>query len=320
MKVLMLPQLKNFQREESGIKRVVEAYHKYAPQFGIEFVDCNVEDEGAYDVYAVHAGTSNKYPVHRPIVAILHGLYWSDDLICNVWEYRANANVIESVRRATVITVPSPWVAETIMRDFRVRPMVVPHGIEVGEWDNNREHDGYVLWNKNRSGDVCDPTPVRELANRFPDVKFLTTFAPPHSPENVTQIGVLPHSQMADIIKGAMVYLSSTKETFGIGILEALAAGVPVLGFRAGGNTLLVQHGINGYLARTNDYSGLAKGLDYIMRNRKSLSKNSAITAKRYTWENSLNKLKQAFELAEKLHFYDRVELNLDESEYRRGE
>jgi glycosyltransferase involved in cell wall biosynthesis len=42
--------------------------------------------------------------------------------------------------------------------------------------------------------------------------------------------------------RNAGVYLSTAKETFGIGILEALACGVPVLGYAHGGILDLVQH------------------------------------------------------------------------------
>lgn len=138
----MLPRLSSFDTEESGIKRVVEAYHRYASAQDIVFVDCNVADTALYDVCVVHAGTSNRYPIGRPIVAMLHGLYWTADYHGSTWEMRANASVIESVRRATVITVPSDWVAETIARDFRVRPIVVHHGIDVGAWENKEGHGG----------------------------------------------------------------------------------------------------------------------------------------------------------------------------------
>ena len=44
----MKPHLKHFRTEESGIKRVIEAYFKYLPQFGITLVNDN-ED---YDIIA----------------------------------------------------------------------------------------------------------------------------------------------------------------------------------------------------------------------------------------------------------------------------
>ncbi len=295
MKVLMLPRMLNFESEESGIKRVCEAYHNYSSQYGIEFVDCMVEDEGQYDLLAVHAGTSSRYPRKKPICAILHGLYWTGDYESISWEYKTNASVIESIRRATTITVPSKWVAETIARDVRVYPYIVPHGIVWQDWEHNFKNAGYVLWNKNRDMDVCTPEPIRELAIRFRSTEFHSTFLPKDPPANILNIGLMPHATMKKKVQQAAVYLSTTKETFGIGVLEAMASGVPVLGFNHGGNSELIKHGVTGYLARPNDYEDLASGLAYCLENRDVLSENSKICVKSWTWDNSMMKLEQVF-------------------------
>jgi glycosyltransferase involved in cell wall biosynthesis len=100
---------------------------------------------------------------------------------------------------------------------------------------------------------------------------------------------------MKSMVKQAMVYLSSTKETFGIGTLEALASGVPVLGFDHGGNRDLVKHGVNGYLARPLDYDDLAEGLRYCMKHRKVLSDNARESVKGFTWGKACEKLAQVY-------------------------
>ena len=81
-----------------------------------------------------------------------------------------------------------------------------------------------------------------------PHMLFLSTFANENKPANVREIGLQPHGEMRKYVHGASVYLSTVKETFGIGILEAMAAGVPVLAWHGGGIDDLVEHGVNGYL------------------------------------------------------------------------
>jgi len=290
MKVWMLPELQHFRSEESGIKRVVEAYHRHCPTFGVEFVS---EGE-SYDLKVSHAGTNTEHVD----VAMTHGLYWSADYAAAGWEYKANASVIETMRQARVITVPSAWVAESVIRDMRRIPVVVGHGIEWDEWQHDRPNGGYILWNKNRQGDVCDPSPLSDLATAFVHNHFVTTFAPRRRRTNISEIGVVPHEQMRQLVQGANVYLSTTKETFGIGVLEAMAAGVPVLGYAHGGNLDLVEHGTNGYLARPGDIGDLIDGLAYCLKHRDTLGANARHMVKPYTWEMACQKVAQVFEQA----------------------
>lgn len=291
MRVLMLPTLEQMQKEESGIKRVVEAYHRYGPQFGMEFVGKG----GRYDIKVSHAGTNTE----NLDVAMLHGLYWTADYPAASWEWRANAHVIEAARQARLITVPSNWVAESIRRDMRRNPVVIGHGIDAAEWEHDRPLGGYVLWNKNRAGvDVCSPDAVGILAGAYPAQRFVTTFAPQRKRRNIDEIGVIPHDQMKLLVQGAGVYLSTVKETFGIGTLEAMAAGVPVLGYAHGGNLDLIQHGVNGYLAAPGNEDDLVEGLAYCLKYRRTLGENGREMAREFTWEAIMEKVAAVFQKA----------------------
>lgn len=287
----MLPELRHFQKEESGIKRVVEAYQKYLPDFGIEVV----EEGQPYDLKVAHAGTNTE----NIDVCHAHGLYWTADMQCSAWEWKSNRNVIDAMRQARVITVPSEWVAETIRRDMRRNPTVIGHGIDWEDWQHESPNEGYCLWNKNRSGqDVCDPTPLEDLSAAFSYLPFVTTFAPKRRRQNIVEIGVVPHEQMKSLVQGAAVYLSTAKETFGIGVLEAMASGVPVLGYAHGGNVALVEHGINGYLAEPGNMEDLMEGLDYCLKYRDTLGANGREMARLYTWERAVEKVARVYEQA----------------------
>jgi len=277
MKVLMIPSPDKVSGNLSdGISQVVVNYAKHLPEFGVELVP---HDAGTYDLIAVHAGLTGAVND----VSHLHGMHWSGDYDAPNWEYRVNQRIAEAVRTAKQITVPSEWVAETIRRDLRVNPTVIPHGIDWADWQHDEPRGDYVLWNKNRADDfVCDPTPLVKLAQRMSKVHFVTTFIPRYalSPDNVNVIGLIPHVQMKKLVQSALVYLSTTKETFGIGILEAMASGVPVLGYAHGGIVDLVEHGVNGYLVPPGDIDGLAEGLRYCIQHRNVLGENGAELAK----------------------------------------
>lgn len=280
MRVKMVPHPGKFDKHESGIKQVVLNYAKYLPEFGIEIVPDEADD---FDILVAHAGMTNK----QVDVAHLHGLYWTADYPSSRWEYSANANIVEAIRYAKEVTVPSHWVAETLQRDLHMNPHVVPHGIDWELW-TPRQHQNYVLWNKNRNVDVCDPTPYFKLAQMNDNIRFISTQLPQgmkNSPfRNMKISGVVPHEKMREMIEYATVYVSTTKETFGIGVLEATAAGIPVLGFNYGGNSELIQHGVNGYLAQPGNIEDLNEGLQYCMQYHDQLGANGREMAKSYPW------------------------------------
>lgn len=58
---------------------------------------------------------------------------------------------------------------------------------------------------------------------------------------------------------------TSEKESFGLGILESMQAGHPVLGSRAGGIPEVVVDGTTGFLFDVGDVTGFANGLDYLL-------------------------------------------------------
>lgn len=295
MKVKMIPDISDFESYESGIKRVCQAYNRYGFEHGIEYVR---KESTKWDLTAVHAGMMSNFDNAHPLVSHTHGLYWTADYDADKWEFKANANVIASVQHADVVTVPSSWVAETFQRDMHIDPVVVPHGIEWDEWQIPQENEGYVVWNKNRSMDVCNPEDVKQLAIANPAIEFYTTFAPQKSPSNVFEIGILPHGQMKQVVANSAVYLSTTKETFGIGILEALACGIPVLGYAHGGNLIAVKHLVNGYLAKPGNIHELSYGLEYCLKYRKVLSDNARESAREWTWSKAMKKVAEAYQLA----------------------
>ncbi len=295
MKVAMVPSPDTIEAQRpSGITTIVRKYTEYLPSVGIEIVEPDAE---YFDVAAAHASVAEP-PSNVPFVEHCHGLYWSAHYNTERWEELGNRHVIENVRAANAVTVPSEWVAETFRRDMHLSPFVVPHGVDISEWRNRGKHESFVIWNKNRTSDVCSPKPLHELAKRRPKQLFLTTFTSKEPTPNIKVTGLIKYDTMREIVKISGVYLATVEETFGIGTLEAMAAGVPILGFNHGGTAELVEHGVNGYLARPGDYDDLAVGLDYCLAHAKILGENGVELAKKWTWESVAKKLRTVYEYA----------------------
>jgi glycosyltransferase involved in cell wall biosynthesis len=295
LRVKMIPEIKQVVTGESGIHTIVRKYAQYFPKYGMEIVGKDADD---FDIFVVHAGMmETPYPANVAAVSMMHGLYWTAMYNASNWEWKANADVINSMRHAHVITCPSTWVAETIQRDMHRNPVVVPHGVDWQEWQHNEPKEGYVIgYAKNRKGmDVCNPDFLNPLAYAFPETHFAATFAPDNPEPNIREFGVLPYPQMKQLVQRAEVFVSCVRETFGIAILEAMAAGLPIVGWREGGIVDLVEHGVNGYLAKPGDMGDLFQGLDYCMQHRSQLGANGREMAKKWTWDAVCENLHDVF-------------------------
>lgn len=292
MKVCLNPSPKTAPTD-NGIGRILAAMGKYLPALGITLVE---DPEGA-NVVAFHAGTALG---KRVDVLHCHGLYWSDvpHAEFSNWHHEANRRIIDAARRAKVITVPSDWVAEPFRRDMRIEPTVIGHGIEVDKWIPG-ENRGYVLWNKNRSTDVCDPAPAIELAKK--GIPVVSTFGKKGELVSTLKvIGQQPFEAMKLIIQSADIYLATTPETFGIGTLEAMICGVPVLGYDWCGTRDLVRHKETGWLVKPGDLKGLEEGYHWLKKHRKEIGANAREFAKGFDWSGIVEQYVRVYEEAAK--------------------
>lgn len=278
MKVFLQPIFKGIDKGDGGIRRVVEAQLKHLPDFGIEFVDSM---ESA-DLVATHATTHPNVPVGLPWVTHNHGLYYSDFGWEGAWYDRANQELVEVLRQADHVTAPSEWVAQTMRRGMWLRPTVLHHGVDFDEWQGGR-NDGYVLWNKTRVDASCDPSIVDALAQKALGLQFISTFGT--ETPNVQITGALPYQVARDYVKNAGVYLCTARETFGIGTIEAMAAGVPVVGWAWGGQREIISHKETGWLVRPGDIDGLIEGIHWALDNHNAVGQRAKEDVlERFTW------------------------------------
>ncbi|KKN29691.1 hypothetical protein LCGC14_0841380, partial [marine sediment metagenome] len=260
-------------RGDGGVRRVVESQVRHLEKFGWEYTG----DPAEADVIACHIEIPptylRKFP-RTPMVLHNHGLYWTE----YEWDrslLHYNASIVRAMKAVDVVTAVSDWTAGAIRRNTMRDVRVVHHGIDADDWTPG-PGSRYVLWNKTRSDPVCDPQPVFDVARLMPDVKFVSTIAPDGDvvpPANLEVTGVVGFEEAKAHIAGAGVYLATTRETFGIGTLEALAAGVPVVGWAWGGQTEIIEHGVDGWLAPPGDVEGLAEGIRWALESRSVRAK-----------------------------------------------
>jgi glycosyltransferase involved in cell wall biosynthesis len=281
MRVFITPTWKGDDKGDGGIRRVVDAQLKYLPGFGVTVVD----EPRAADLIAVHGAARVDAP-GVPMVVHSHGMYW-EDYPFGDWGGVVNAQLIESMVSAEAVTAPSRWVAQAIARGMLIRPEVVYHGVDPDAWAHHEPNLGYVLWNKARIDPVSDPGDMQQLAAMLPDVRFVTTFGT--DTRNVFVTGLGTYAQMRPMVQQASLYLATARETFGIGTLEALAAGVPIVGWDYGGQSEIVIDGQTGYLAPFGDMAALMDCVRRALAHRERLSANAIEDARaRWQWKDKI--------------------------------
>lgn len=277
MRVYINPTYGGRDNADGGIRRVVEAQQRYLADYGWQVTT----DPRDADLIANH-GASLTEVAGVPMVNHSHGMMWHEYGF-GEWGDKVNASLIDAMVRANAITAPSQWVANAISRGMLASPEVIYHGVDADEWAHGEQPLGYVLWNKARADQVSDPDDMQRVAELLPDVPFVSTFG--EQTRNVMVIGALPHEEIKPIVQRAAVYLATARETFGIGTLEAMAAGVPIAGWRYGGQEEIIVEGETGYLAEYGDYDALAVAIARCLHDRDRLSANCIQDARqRWGW------------------------------------
>ncbi len=114
---------------------------------------------------------------------------------------------------------------------------------------------------------------LKQLFAKWSDKAELIVFGS-SEPENPPDFGLLVHylGHLHDDVSLALLYsaadvmvVPSLQEAFGQTASESLACGTPVVMFGATGLLDIVDHQINGYLAKPYDTSDLAAGINWIL-------------------------------------------------------
>lgn len=294
---------------EGGIKQVIRHVAPYLEALGVSFVD----DREQADVIWYHASPyteTRNWLYQHPEVAVVascHGLYWAD----YDWDkasLAANADVLEGLRMADVVTAPSEWVKGALDRGILADVRAVYHGVDLREWEpvDSLPDVPYVLWDKSRVDPVCDPAPALELAQLMRDQRFVLCAGPDNiaaSMPNVVVLGRIPYDQSRELTRNAAVYLCVTRETFGLATLQAMAAGVPVVGWRyAGQKEIIRDEKDGGLLVEPGNVEALADAVVRALANRAALAVAARQRAESFTWQRAAEQYRKAFDDALAAH------------------
>ncbi len=117
---------------------------------------------------------------------------------------------------------------------------------------------------------------------------------------HVQLTGYLPRREIRKIFSHTDLFVLPTmKEAFGIAVLEARCAGLPVVAMNHGGTKDIIEHGHNGFLANNRK-----EFIDYVVRLcsnpslRKSMAQNTGRGLEKFNWDQIIEEHLQIYQLA----------------------
>jgi len=122
----------------------------------------------------------------------------------------------------------------------------------------------------------------------------------PGAAKRVTFTGLVAHSDVPTHYGNADIYINpSLYESFGMSIIEAMAAGVPVVATRVGAVPELISHGHSGFLVDAASPLAIADGVTRLFTDanlRNSIScVGRDIVSKQFPWQTVCSRLMQMY-------------------------
>jgi len=130
----------------------------------------------------------------------------------------------------------------------------------------------------------------KSIRSAFPNATLTIVGCKPNFEEvNVKVIGKIPPEELKRYYRDASIFCMPTKEEpFGIVFLEAMQAGLPVIGTDLGAIPDFIQANKNGFLVQPNDIHGVAQALSKLLDDpvlcREFGNNSLKIIEENYTW------------------------------------
>jgi glycosyltransferase involved in cell wall biosynthesis len=194
----------------------------------------------------------------------------------------------------------STAVAERIRRFYGRDALVVHPPVEVDEFNASRAKEaGRFVW-AHRLVAYKHPLLVAEAFRGLPYRLTMVGVGPLEAavrqnlPPNVELLGWLSREELARVYEGASGFIHIGEEDFGITMVEALAAGTPVIALDRGGSRDIVRHGIDGILIDRPDVETLRRAIRELAETRFEPA-GLAARASQFSREAFIVKLRDAF-------------------------
>jgi glycosyltransferase involved in cell wall biosynthesis len=126
-----------------------------------------------------------------------------------------------------------------------------------------------------------------------------------HAPENVCFTGYMRTPQLSIVYASSDIFIfPSYIETFGNVALEAMSAGLPVIGAKGSGCMDIIQNGFTGMLCNHWSPVAFADAVETMIKNEQlmqSMAQNARAAAIQYDWDNIMSRYMYLYSIADSL-------------------
>lgn len=226
--------------------------------------------------------------------------------------------VVRDIERADVILCPSIWVKDSMVVNGvpKEKCFINPFGVDTSVFTERQtlpDHPRFVC-----TGSICLRKGHQYLFQAFERVKqvyseaeliclgeILSDFRPlwPRWKKLVTYAGRISHQELATLYQRSTAFiLPSVEEGFARAIIEAMAAGLPILATYESGSTTLVGDGVEGIIFQSRNVDAISDAMIQMVENPQhclQMGTKSAIKGRqKNTWKDYGERNLQIFEKA----------------------
>jgi glycosyltransferase involved in cell wall biosynthesis len=111
----------------------------------------------------------------------------------------------------------------------------------------------------------------------------------------IAELGYRPFAEVLEHLLGSDIVLStSVYETFGLALLEGMAAGAVPVAFECGAYDEFIEHGVSGIIVAPGDVAAAAEAIETLGRDAEQLrclAEGAVGAADRFSWEDHVDGL-----------------------------
>lgn len=279
-------------------------------------------EEGEFDVLHVHEPLAPSLSVlacwaaKGPIVATWHSSMDKSRMMLTLSKLAQTAMEKVSARIAV-----SEAARATLIKHIDGDAVVIPNGVDVSSFRNAKPMFGWPGRNLSivflgrgdepRKGLAVLVEAYPEIRKRFPEIRLL--IAGPGEPDNtlkslsredrasVTVLGMVAPQDKASVLASGTIYVAPNTggESFGIVLLEAMAAGTPVVASDLEAFKRVLDNGKAGITFENENPADLAKVISDLLANpnrRAQLSEQGRLRAAEFDWSVVAGKIVEVYE------------------------